>query len=318
MEKIVDTHEEIESEVIQGLTSPQKYIPSKYFYDRTGSLLFQQIMGLPEYYLSRAEAEIFQNHGENLVSLFGNAFDIVELGAGDGSKTGILIEWMLKANKDFNYIPVDIANDAVDQLTSQFMEQFPGLKVDGLTGDYFKMLDKLNALGNKRKVLFFLGSNLGNFSMKNSLDFLQNINAKLVKGDLLLLGLDLKKHPDIILKAYDDREGVTKNFNLNLLDRMNREFGADFKRQYFIHYPFYNSVNGTVCSSLVSDRQQTVNFKLWGNSIHFQAWEAIHTEISQKYDKHAIQYLADKSGFRILQDFHDSNQYFVNTLWIKK
>ena len=278
-------------EMFEGLKSPKKKIFSKFFYDSEGSRIFQQIMQMPEYYLTGCEVEIFETHKRNIGTLFcGNccSVDLVELGAGDGLKTRILIEDMLSEDINFRYIPVDISEEAVAQLVNTLQGQFPGLTVETRIGDYFHMLEDLSRDYPNRKVVMFLGSNLGNSNYKQSILFLDQLNRSMGEDDLLFIGLDLKKDPEVIRKAYNDPHGHTRDFNLNLLRRMNRELGANFEPDYFTHESIYDPGTGAAKSYLVSDRDQEVYFSATDESICFRKGENIYTEMSQKYDLEMI------------------------------
>src|SRR5436190_2747235 len=223
-------------DVLRGLSSTPKALSSKYFYDDEGSRLFQEIMKLPEYYLTGCESEIFSQQGEAIYAAFANgdnAFDLIELGAGDGTKTALLVEGFLKHNADISYSPIDISQEALDALTKKFTAEFPTLKMETLNGDYFKILKSLKNGGGRRKVLLFLGSNIGNFSREQSVDFFRQLRGVMNDNDLLLIGFDLQKDPHVIAAAYDDHQGVTARFNLKLLTRINRELGGDLDVEKF-------------------------------------------------------------------------------------
>jgi dimethylhistidine N-methyltransferase len=305
-------------EVIEGLKSTPKIISSKFFYDGEGSRIFQQIMSMPEYYLTRSEAEIFESYKGELASLFCSnccSVDLVELGAGDGAKTRILIEELLSRETKFKYIPIDISEDAVVQLAGAMKLKFPNLRLEPRIGDYFHLIEDLSREYPNRKVLMFLGSNLGNFTYQQSISFLSGLRRVMSEDDLFFIGLDLKKDPDIICKAYDDPHGYTRDFNLNLLHRFNRELGADFDPEAFMHAPRYDENSGTASSSLVSKKDQQVYFKEGQETIRFFEGESIHTEISQKYDLESIEKMAEASGFKVSRNFFDSKHYFVSSLW---
>ncbi len=307
-------------EVIEGLKSSPKQISSKFFYDGEGSRIFQEIMRMPEYYLTDCEAEIFESRKREIGALFCKdccTVDLVELGAGDGAKTKILIEDLLSEKINFRYIPVDISEDAVVQLAGAMKQQFPDLILEPRIGDYFHMIGNLSKEYPNRKVLLFLGSNLGNFNYQQSISFLSGISQVMSEDDLFFIGLDLKKDPEVIRKAYDDSQGHTRDFNLNLLTRFNKELGANFDLQGFIHSPLYDPQSGTARSFLVSTRDQEVRFEITDESISFKQWETIQTELSQKYDLAMIDTIAKASGFQVVENFFDSRHYFVNSLWKK-
>ncbi len=303
---------------MEGLRRTPKSLPSKYFYDEAGDRLFQQIMALPEYYLTRCESEILEVHKESLLQAIGHGpFDLIEPGAGDGLKTRILLRHFLRHGAGFRFLPLDISTHVLEQLTSLLHLEIPELEVLPQEGDYFERLASLPRDPARRKVVLFLGSNIGNYSFPESLELLRRIAAHLDTNDLLLTGFDLKKDPGTILAAYNDAAGVTRDFNLNLLKRINRELGADFNADAFRHWATYNPASGACESYLVSRTGQTVNISHLKQSVRFEAWETVYMELSQKYDLDMIENLAAGAGFRVLQHFFDSNRYFADSLWIK-
>ena len=305
-------------DVFTGLSSTPKFLSSKYFYDDEGSRLFQRIMELPEYYLTRAEFEIFSTHPEEIFKSFKNGrseFDIIELGAGDGTKTAVLIDYFLAQKVDFSYSPVDISQEAVDSLTAKFTAEFPTLSLKPKTGDYFRILETLKAESKRRKILLFLGSNIGNFNQDAALDFFRHLRSVMNEDDLLFTGFDLQKDPRVILRAYDDAEGVTAEFNLNLLRRINRELGANFDLSKFSHYAVYRPTECAARSFLISREEQTVFIEALDRSFQFKAWEPIFMEISQKYNVEMIEDFARETGFLVKRNFFDANRYFVDSLW---
>jgi dimethylhistidine N-methyltransferase len=307
-------------DVRKGLTSTPKRLSSKYFYDETGSRLFQQIMNMESYYLTDAELEILQMHEKSFLKYFlaeNPSFDLIELGAGDGKKTRVLLELLQRDNTDFRYLPVDISEEILLEMAAQLKEEIPGLKVIPQPGDYFQVLEHLEPRDHASKVILFLGSNIGNFVQDRAIKFLHHVGDYMDPGDLLLIGCDLKKDPGVILPAYNDPEGVTAAFNKNLLTRINRELDAGFDENKFLFYPFYNIETGEVRSYLISKEEQEVEVKGIGERIHFDQWEYIHTEISKKYDLKEIEELATRSGFSVVENFFDSRKYFVSSLWKK-
>lgn len=306
------------ADVLAGLSSSPKHLSSKYFYDDEGSRLFQQIMDLPEYYLTACEHEVFSTQSEAIYRSFvngGNAFDLIELGAGDGSKTAVLVSHFLERGADISYSPIDISQEALDALTAKFRVEFPGLRMDAKRGDYFQILRSLKNGGERRKVLMFLGSNIGNFTRENSITFFRSLRSAMNENDLLFIGFDLQKDPHVIVKAYDDPQGVTARFNLNLLRRMNRELGANFDLDNWTHYAVYRPVECAARSFLISREKQTVRIDALGRDFEFDQWEAIFVEISQKYSLAMIENLASESGFEIKQNFFDSRNYYCDSLW---
>ena len=306
------------SDVLEGLTSTPKHLSSKYFYDDEGSRLFQEIMRLPEYYLTNCELEIFQEQSEQIFRSFangGSAFDLIELGAGDGTKTAILVSHFLGREADITYSPIDISIQALDELSRKFAETFPGLRIEAKQGDYFEILKSLKNGGSRRKVLLFLGSNIGNFTREQSIEFFRSLRAVMNDNDLLFIGFDLLKDPHVIVNAYDDKQGVTAEFNLNLLRRINGELGADFDLEKWTHYAVYRPVECAARSFLISRDRQTVNIAALNRSFDFEPWEAVFMEISQKYSLRMIEDLARESGFEIKQNFFDDRNYYCDSLW---
>jgi len=305
-------------DVLAGLSSSPKSLSSKYFYDDEGTRLFQEIMKLPEYYLTDCELEIFTSQTDAIFRSFmsgDNAFDLVELGAGDGTKTAILVDHFLKQKAEISYSPIDISQEALDALTAKFTAEFPALKINARNGDYFKILRSLNDGSGRRKILLFLGSNIGNYTLDQSIAFFRGLREVMCPDDLLFIGFDLQKDPHVIAAAYDDSQGVTAAFNLNLLKRINRELGGDFDVEKFTHYANYRPVEGSARSFLVSRERQTVNIAALGRSFEFEPWEAVFMEISQKYNLRIIKDLARKSGFEIMQNFFDRKDYYCDSLW---
>lgn len=306
------------ADVLSGLSGEPKFLSSKYFYDDEGSRLFRQIMDLPEYYLTKAEFEIFETQTKEIFEAFSAEsaeFDVIELGAGDGTKTAVLIDYFLRQKADFTYSPIDISPEAVESLTEKFKTRFPGLAINPKIGDYFRILETLKTESKKTKILLFLGSNIGNFSGAEALDFFKSLRAVMNEGDLLCVGFDLQKDPRVILRAYDDARGVTAGFNLNLLRRINRELGANFALENFSHYAVYRPVECAARSFLISRAAQDVFVRALDRSFHFKEWEAIFMEISQKFNLEMIEDLAHQSGFQIKQNFFDGRRYFVDSIW---
>ncbi len=303
-----------------GLSSTPRYIPSKYFYDETGSRIFQKIMRMPEYYLTDCEYEIFSDYQAEISSLIGprqGRFDLIELGAGDGMKTSLLISRLLQDSARFKYIPVDISVDALLGLVHKLRLDFPGLVISEVAGDYFDVLKNLNLCSECKKVSLFLGSTIGNFTREETIDFFRHLSSVLNSGDMILTGFDLVKDPGIIISAYDDPHGYTRDFNLNLLKRMNEELDANFSPTQFFHFPCYDPSDHTARSYLVSNCDQDIFVGAIDQSFHFRKWESILTEISHKFTPEEIQHLAHITGFKSLRNFTDKKGWFVNALWEK-
>lgn len=305
-------------DTIKGLTQNQKSISSKYFYDEDGDKIFQQIMAMPEYYLTRCEMEVFQTQKEEIFKQIcpkGVPFNLIELGAGDGSKTIVLLKHFLNKGIEFTYYPVDISKHILEELVEMLQYEIPQLDVKPLNMDYFEALKYMEQFTDRKNVTMFLGSNIGNFDTESLHGFLMKLQSHFKPNDKLLLGVDLKKDPEVILDAYNDKPGITASFNLNLLKRMNRELGANFDLQAFKHYALYEPTTGEARSYIVSLSSQRVKFNELDFEVSFEAGECIHTEISRKYSIKDLLELAAKCGFSTKQNFFDSKQFYVNTMW---
>lgn len=304
------------TEIIRGLSAEPKRLPSKYFYDGRGDLLFQEIMRCPEYYLTRCELEILSGQANEIVRALSDRlphFEVVELGAGDATKSSFLLEACLAQGVACSFYPVDISSQIIHSLENDLPEKFPGMHIKGWNGEYLDMLEQINRYSGKRKCLLFLGSNIGNFLPKEAVAFLKAVRGKLTPGDLLLIGFDLRKHPKVILDAYNDKGGLTRDFNLNLLSRINRELTADFVPENFDHYPCYDPVGGACKSFLVSLCSQQVH--IGREIISFAQNEVLHMEVSQKYSPEETDRLAAESGFRPVAKFYDRKKWFLDSLW---
>lgn len=307
--------EEFATDILLGLSKPEKKIPSKYFYDKKGSELFTAITHLEEYYPTKCELEILTNNARKIRDVVGkNIKHIVELGAGDERKASILLDEFLKDKQDFIYHPVDISESAVEHLTIDMKKKYPAMKCNGIVAEYFQAIKWINGLSDGQKLVLFLGSNIGNYSNNEASSFLRLLWNKLNPNDYLLIGVDLKKDLRVLQNAYDDSKGVTQEFNLNILDRINRELGADFKRENFQHSAYYNCRLGAMESHIVSKVDQSVNISSLNKIVKFDAYEGIHLEYSHKYLVKEINALLDGAGFIVRELLFDSNKYFVNII----
>jgi dimethylhistidine N-methyltransferase len=303
-------------DVLMGLSSEKKFLSSKYFYDKNGSELFAKITDEQDYYPTDCEFDIFKTHKTEIAHfLKGDSFNLIELGAGDGRKTKILLEEFINQKLDFEYVPVDISESAVANLSENLAKDFPDLVTNGLVGEYMSSLEWLKNNSNRKNVILFLGSNIGNFSMTQSMVFLRTVWANLNHKDVMLIGFDLKKDIDVLLRAYNDSAGVTAAFNLNLLNRINRELGGNFNLNKFQHFGTFHPGHGAMESYLVSLADQRVYIKELEKEFSFKAFEAVHTEYSYKYLQKDIEFLAKETGFNIRFNFNDSKKYYIDSLW---
>jgi L-histidine N-alpha-methyltransferase len=310
------TDEQFYKDVVKALTATPKRLDSKYFYDANGDKIFQELMGCEEYYPTNCEMEIFTSQTAELCKAIiadGDAFDLIELGAGDATKSTQLLKYLIDNKADFTYLPIDISENVISYLNITLPVTLPGINITGLNGEYFDMLKKAASISNKRKVVMFLGSNVGNMPVHVAQGFCSELRNNLSEGDMVLIGIDLKKNPKTVLAAYNDKEGITKRFNLNLLERINRELGGDFNTRQFDHYATYNPETGACKSYLISLTDQKV--KIGDETISFLKDEYIDMEISQKYAVEQIHELAVKAGFKPLNQFFDSKKWFVDAIW---
>jgi L-histidine N-alpha-methyltransferase len=316
MTVIENTISMVADAVEKGLSENPKHLPSWLFYDETGDKLFQAIMKMPGYYLTGCEYQILEANKDNLLRLFKNdakPFNLIELGAGDGYKTEILLKHFSKNNTEFVYTPVDVSESVLRTLKGRLVKNIPDLVVKPINNRYEDAFRELQDRETK-KVFLFMGANIGNFPTEKAIEFLTKISGVMSSDDQLLIGFDLKKDPRLIDAAYDDPDGITRDFNLNLLQRLNRELGANFKVTSFSHYPYYNPETGVLKSYLVSRTDQDVYFEYTDKQIHFNQWEVIHTEVSMKYDKAMIETMARHARLEVLDWFFDPKYYFCDVV----
>lgn len=303
-------------DVLEGLRGYPKRLPSKYFYDAKGDLLFQQIMRCPEYYLSRSEHAILSSQSAAITAELKTrspTFEVAELGPGDASKSIFLLRALAAVDALGSYVPIDISAHVIATLRGSMAREFPGIHVHGITGDYLTALSQSPRSPEITRLILLLGANIGNFTPEEAKHFLRRLRTLSMPGDALLIGIDVKKHPAIILSAYNDREGLTKAFNFNLLARINREAGAGFELDQFDHYPTYDPETGTCKSFLVALKDMKV--PVAGEIIRLREGESILTEVSQKYSLRAIDHLARESGFEPVAQYFDEKKWFVDCLW---
>lgn len=310
----------IASDTTDGLSSNPKYLLSKYFYDDRGSAIFQEIMNMPEYYLTGCEMEIFETKSGSISDFMidgSSNFNLIEFGSGDGIKTRILLKSLLDRNAYFRFFPVDISPKANDELCRSLNNEFPSLEVIPRNGDYSELIRTGRNPDEIKKVILFLGSNIGNLNDQELRLFISDISEFCNKGDMVLIGFDLKKSPSVIMKAYNDPAGYTRKFNLNHLARLNSELYADFNLRNFEHHTEYNPLSGKVKSFLISTVEQNVTVRITGQTFTFARWEPVFMELSRKFELREIESMAVSNGFRVEAVFSDHRQYFADSLWIK-
>jgi len=302
-------------DVLAGLSSRPRSLPSVYFYDAQGSEIFKRIMALEEYYPTRCEQEILETHGEEVVAPFlRRRSTLVDLGAGDGAKTRLLLSRLHRRCPDLTYAPVDVSCSALAESSARMSAAFPGLSVEPVAAEYAEGLAWLGRReGSGSLLVLFLGSNIGNLERAGAHRLLGELRAALRPGDHVLVGFDLLKDLDVLRGAYDDGLGVTAAFNLNLLARMNRELGADFDLGAFAHRATFDPERPAMESWLESQRDQVAT--VGGARFAFQARERIHTEISCKYRESDVTEFARSAGFAEVGRFRDRRGWFLDALW---
>jgi dimethylhistidine N-methyltransferase len=320
---IIEAHEgrnlkrEFAEDVRDGLTRELKSLPCKYFYDERGSRLFSRIMDLDSYYLTDCEAEILETHKASLCAALGRRdLNVVELGAGDGKKTRILLGHLVDRGVGFRYVPIDISESAMSGLTRHLKSAMPELETHGLVAEYGRGLDWLSCNSDGcRNLVLFLGSSIGNFSPDGAQRFLRSLKDAMRAGDHLLVGFDLVKDVGVMRRAYDDPEGMTALFNLNLLERINRELGGRFEMGTFDFRCEWDPEASGIQSYLVSVEYQRVHIDEIGQSIAFHENETIHTESSHKFTVKMVEDLAAAVGFEPVEYYFDSRAYFLDALF---
>ena len=317
LSQLRDPRKDFELDVLVGLSEKPKRLDSRYFYDDEGSRLFQAIMNCKDYYPTNSEREILENHGRSIMATCGKGpINVIDLGAGDGAKTKVLLRALIEMGIDCRYVPIDISEAAIRGLLESMAAELPEIEVQGLVCEYTDGLNWLSAQPDQRtNLLLFLGSNIGNFNKPRARAFLRRQWTSLNNGDFALIGFDLKKDIEVLLRAYNDSDGFTAQFNLNLLTRINADLGGNFRPESFRHYGTYDVFSGAMVSYLVSLEEQTVAIESLGRSFHFEAWEPVHTEYSYKYLDRDIDDLAKDTGYTIEGKYRDSTHGFVDTLW---
>jgi L-histidine N-alpha-methyltransferase len=326
MEPVTDTDEIIQidshldgseerslaEDVLDGLTRPFKELPPKHFYDARGAELFDRICDLPEYYPTRAERAILEQSAEELAHLTG-AVELVELGSGTAAKTRVLLDALYDAGTLERYVPVDVTERMVRDCAEELTREYPGLRVHGVIGDFERHLDRVPPASGPR-VVAFLGGTIGNFPPGSRRRFLREIARLLGPEDYLLMGTDLVKDPDVLEAAYDDEQGVTAEFNRNVLRVLNRELQADFDPDDFEHVALFDRENEWIEMRLRARREHTTLVRDLDLSVHFDAGEELRTEISAKFTPARLERDLSAAGLRLVRWLTDPEQLFALTL----
>jgi dimethylhistidine N-methyltransferase len=308
--------------VIKGLSNERKKLPSWLIFDDRGSEIFEEIVGLKDYHPAVCEFEILRTHKQKIADIISDeALQIIDLGSGDARKTRVLLDHLVKSKLQIHYIPIDISAGAVKNLVDSLESEFGNttLMVTGIASEYFQGLEAVPREQFKRNFVFFLGSTIGNQDYLSAGKFLRKLWEGLNDEDYVMIGFDLMKNPKLLYRAYNDPEGVFQKFNLHLLDRINRELGANFVKSNYVQEGHYNEQSHAVESHVYSTQEQTVQIPALGKEFHFKAWEGMQTEHSYKYTMQEIEALAHDNGFEIVEHLFDSKKFFVDSVWkVKK
>ncbi len=318
----VSADDQFAQAVLEGLSKIPKRLPSWLIYDDQGSEIFTEITQLPGYQPAQCEFEIFQTHKQAVTDILSKTpFRVIELGAGDGKKTEILLEHFIQSQLTFEYVPIDISEGAIKNLVASLESRFSTstMSVTGLAADYFDGLRAVSQDSNQRNIVLFLGSTIGNMELPAAEQFVRQLQESLNDGDYVMIGFDLMKHPKTLYAAYNDSTGVFERFNLHLLDVLNRKLGANFVKEHFVQQGQYHPRSHAVESFVYSTREQVVRIEALGKEFTFDAWEPMQTEHSYKYTRSEIESLAVNSGYQIVKHLFDAQAHFVDSVWeVKK
>ena len=309
------------SDVVDGLTGAPKSLPPRYFYDDTGSLLFEQITDLPEYYPTRTEESILAAAAAEIVERTGTC-ELIELGIGSARKTRVLIEAYWSVGRGdapaLRYLPVDVSGQILKDSSRELIDSFPGLQVWGLIGTYEQALANLPPRELDTRMVLFLGSTVGNLTPRETVAFLRRTASALKSGEYFLIGFDLQKDIPVLEAAYNDAQGVTAAFNLNMLTHLNWRYEGDFDVDRFAHHAFYNQTENQIEMHLVSETEQRATLGALDLTVPFVAKETIHTEISRKFTVGDMHGVFQGCGFEPVSNWTDPNSWFALALYRKR
>jgi len=296
-------------DVIKGLTEKPKSLPPKYFYDDPGSQLFEKICELPEYYPTRTEAWILQEYADEIAAIT-NCCELIELGSGSSTKTQALLTAYQKIANSCRYLPIDVSGGILKTSVLQLQEKYPDIAIHGLLGTYEQALVHLESNYLQSRMLFFLGSSLGNFNQEECDIFLNQVSRTLQIGDYFLLGIDLQKPKDILEAAYNDSQEVTAAFNLNMLSHLNWRFQGNFDISLFKHQAVYNQVDHQIEMYLHCQKSHWVSLDILDLKVNFEVGESILTEISRKFDLPTMETLLQSKGLNTVKTWTDEKGWF--------
>jgi len=293
-----------------GLTASPKTLPCVFFYDEAGSILFEKICDLPEYYLTWSEREILQTHAADIVNGLPETITLVELGSGSAVKTRLLIDALFADRDALRFAPIDVSKTALEGSAESLLNDYPNLEIDAFLAQYEDGVAALKEAHSGPELILWLGSSIGNLTREAATAFLTDIRSSMADEDKLLVGVDLRKSAAILEPAYDDAEGVTGQFNKNVLNRVNAELGGQFDLEQFSHKAVYDEKLGRVEMHLVSKVKQVVSIDDLEVNVSFEVGESIHTENSYKYSLEEIEAVAAGAGLRIEKQWFDKDRKF--------
>ncbi len=303
-------------DVKEGLLDKVKGLHPKYFYDSKGSELFEKICETPEYYVTRTEASILKKYAGELAELNSDKTVVVELGSGSSVKSRHIITSFINNNGRLDYIPIDVSEILIES-SQLLINDFDKLHITGVISEYEEGMEMVNLITAHPKLVMFLGSSIGNFTGDEARALAKEISNNMNEKDSFLIGFDLKKDADVLEAAYNDKQGLTAEFNLNILTRINNELGGEFDKNKFKHYAYYNEPDTRIEMHIVSLIDQKVFIKGINETITFKKGETIHTENSYKYSDDMINYLAASAGLKVTNTWKDDNNYFALCLMEK-
>ncbi len=310
LETTKEVNHSLGQDIKEGLNQGIKKIPSKYFYDDQGSQLFEQICELSEYYPTRTEASILRQYADEIAEITGIC-ELIELGSGSSTKTRLLLDAYNQQNEVFKYMPIDVSAGILKESAIQLKQDYNSLQIQGLVGTYDQALTQLKPTSWPARMIFFLGSSIGNFSESDYDNFLKKIAQVLENGDYFLLGIDLQKPKSILEAAYNDSQGVTAAFNLNMLTHLNHKFEGDFDINYFKHQAIYNEKNNQIEMYLLSEKEQEISIKNLDLVVNLEKGEKILTEISRKFDVEETKQKLESQQLKPVKVFTDENNWFA-------
>jgi dimethylhistidine N-methyltransferase len=311
------SQETFAQELSHSIRQKQKSISPKFLYDQNGSQLFEKICVLQEYYLTRTEIGILKQIDGKLQSYLNGNFRLVELGSGSSQKTRLIIDMLTRLQKHVEYFPIDISK-ILKKSSTVLQSDYKNLHITGIIDSYENGLEFVNSYDDMKNLIVFLGSSFGNFDPENGIKFLQKINSSMKNDDLFLIGLDLVKDKTVLRQAYDDSQGITAQFNLNVLSRINSELGGNFDISKFVHHTVYNENQNKIEMYLRSLAKQTVEIPNANLMLEIDEGELIHTEDSHKYTISQIKQMFEMTGYQIEAMWNDDNRYYSLVLLSKK